>query len=98
MEVILLLVGLPIAMALIPAYIAKSKGRSFGQFLFYGLMLGPIAIIHALVMKAEAATAQSEQASKKCPAMTWIASSPSLLFTVTVSVEVEVSPWPSETV
>jgi hypothetical protein len=63
MEVIYSLVGLSIVMALIPAYIAKSKGRSFGLFLFYGLMLGPIAIIHALVMR----TAQSGQASKKCP-------------------------------
>ena len=59
MEVVYSLVGLSIAMALIPAYIAKSKGRSFGQFLFYGLLLGPIAIIHALIMKAEAL--------KKCP-------------------------------
>ena len=47
MEVIYSLVGLSIVMAVIPAYIAKSKGRSFGLFLFYGLMLGPVAIIHA---------------------------------------------------
>jgi hypothetical protein len=39
----------------------KLKGRSFSQFLVYGLMLGPIAIIHALVMKAETATAQRSQ-------------------------------------
>jgi hypothetical protein len=67
MEVIYSLVGLLIVMAVIPAYIAKSKGHSFGLFLFYGLMLGPIAIIHALVMKGETGTAQSEQGSKKCP-------------------------------
>ena len=67
MEVIYLLVGLSILMALIPAYIAKSKGRSFGQFLIYGAMLGPIAIIHALVMKGETGTAQGGDGSRKCP-------------------------------
>jgi hypothetical protein len=67
MEVIYSLVGLSILMALIPAYIAKSKGRSFGQFLFYGLMLGPVAIIHALVMKGETGDAQGGQGSKNCP-------------------------------
>ena len=67
MEVIYSLVGLLIVMALIPAYIAKLKGHSFGLFLFYGLMLGPIAIIHALLMKGETGTAQSGQGSKKCP-------------------------------
>jgi hypothetical protein len=67
MEVIYSLVGLSIVMAVIPAYIAKSKGRSFGLFLFYGLMLGPIAIIHALVMKGETGAAQGGQGSKKCP-------------------------------
>jgi hypothetical protein len=67
MEVIYSLVGLSIVMAVIPAYIAKSKGRSFGLFLFYGLMLGPIAIIHALVMKEEMGIAQGGQGSRKCP-------------------------------
>jgi hypothetical protein len=67
MEVVYSVVGLSIVMAVIPAYIAKSKGRSFGLFLFYGLTLGPIAIIHALVMQREKGTAQSLQASKKCP-------------------------------
>jgi hypothetical protein len=67
MEVIYSLVGLLIVMAVIPAYIAKLKGHSFGLFLFYGLMLGPIAIIHALLMKGETGTTQSGQGSKKCP-------------------------------
>jgi hypothetical protein len=67
MEVIYSLVGLSIVMAVIPAYIAKSKGRPFGLFLFYGLMLGPIAIIHALVMKGETGTAQGGHGSKNCP-------------------------------
>ena len=67
MEVIYSLVGLSIVMAVIPAYIAKSKGRSFGLFLFYGLMLGPVAIIHALIMRGETGTAQDGQGLKKCP-------------------------------
>src|SRR5260370_1165172 len=72
MEVLYLLIGLSVLMALIPAYIAKSKGRSFGLFLDYGAMLGPIAIIHALVMKQQTGNIQAEiypnmQASKNCP-------------------------------
>ena len=72
MEVVYLLIGLSVAMALIPAYVAKSKGRSFGQFLIYGAMLGPIAITHALVMKRQTVTTRSEihpsaEESKKCP-------------------------------
>ena len=72
MEVVYLLIGLSVAMALIPAYVAKSKGRSFGQFLIYGATLGPIAIIHALVMKRQTVTTRSEiypsgEGPKKCP-------------------------------
>ena len=39
------------AFALIPAFIAKDKGRSFGLWMFYGFCLWLIALIHALVMK-----------------------------------------------
>jgi hypothetical protein len=67
MEVIYSLVGLSIVMAVIPACIAKSKGRSFGLFLGYGLMLGPIAILHALALKGETRAAQGGQESKNCP-------------------------------
>ena len=72
MEVVYLLIGLSVAMALIPAYVAKSKGRSFGQFLIYGAMLGPIAIIHALVIERQTKTTRPEihpsrEGSKKCP-------------------------------
>jgi hypothetical protein len=67
MEVFYSLVGLSIVMAVIPAYIAKSKGHSFGLFLFYGLVLGPIAIIHALIMKGETGTAEGGEGLKKCP-------------------------------
>lgn len=63
MEAFYSLIGLTILMAVIPAYIAKIKGRSFGLFLLYGLLLGPIAIIHALIMKRE----NGGHGSKKCP-------------------------------
>jgi hypothetical protein len=72
MEVLYLLIGLSVLMAIVPAYMAKSKGRSFGLFLVYGAMLGPIAIMHALVMKQQTGNIQAEiypnlQASKNCP-------------------------------
>ena len=72
MEVVYLLIGLSVAMALIPACVAKSKGRSFGHFFIYGAMLGPIAIIHALVIKRQTVTTRPEiqqggEGSKKCP-------------------------------
>jgi ABC-type Mn2+/Zn2+ transport system permease subunit len=50
MEVVYISVA-SIAMALIPAYIARYKGRSFVQFFFYGAILGPIAIVYVLVMR-----------------------------------------------
>jgi hypothetical protein len=72
MEVAYLLIGLSVAMALIPAFVARSKGRSFGKYLMYGVMLGPIAIVHALVMKRQTVTTRSEihpsaEELKKCP-------------------------------
>jgi hypothetical protein len=38
-------------LGLIPANIAKKKGRSFGLWWLYGFLLFIIALIHALVMK-----------------------------------------------
>jgi hypothetical protein len=38
-------------LALIPANIAKNKGRSFGLWWVYGFFLFLIALIHSLVMK-----------------------------------------------
>jgi hypothetical protein len=66
MEFVYSAIGLSIAMAIIPAYIAKSRGRSFSLFLLYGLLLGPIAIIHALVLQRRTVAAES-LAAKKCP-------------------------------
>ncbi len=47
----LLSLGLAALLALIPANIAKKKGRSFGLWWFYGWMLFIVALIHSLVMK-----------------------------------------------
>lgn len=71
MEVLFLL-GLWAAVALIPAYVAQAKGRSFGGFWLYGFLLFPIAIIHAVIMKAELGSEQAESYarvhdSKACP-------------------------------
>lgn len=61
-------------LALIPAYIAESKGRSFWGFYFYGFFLFIVALIHAIMMKAEPGSAKAAEASasnvvefKKCP-------------------------------
>lgn len=60
-----LLVGM--ALALIPASIAKGKGRSFIGFWVYGILLWPIALIHALVMKDEVVAVASKRPTRKCP-------------------------------
>jgi len=55
---------------LIPAAIAKGKGRSFGLWWLYGTLLFIIALIHSLVMKADKAAIEQQQISegmKKCP-------------------------------
>jgi ribosomal protein L37AE/L43A len=72
MEALIFLVGLWAALALIPAYVARSKGRSFGGFWLYGFILWPVAIIHAVIMKAERGSEHAEQwqnvnAYRQCP-------------------------------
>lgn len=37
--------------ALIPAYIAKKKGRNFGMWYVYGLLLWIVALIHSLCLE-----------------------------------------------
>jgi hypothetical protein len=57
-------------LGLIPAMIAKSKGRSFGLWWFYGAMLFIIALPHSLIMSADKNFIESKQLSegmKKCP-------------------------------
>ena len=54
---------------LLPAVIAKGKGRSFGLWWFYGAMLFIIALPHALIMKANREAIERRQLSdgmKKC--------------------------------
>lgn len=66
MEVVLLLF-----LALIPAFIAKNKGRSFGVWYVYGVLLFIVALIHSLLIskrseiKSEADL--KEEGLKKCP-------------------------------
>ncbi len=55
---------------LVPAIIAKGKGRSFGLWWFYGAALFIIALPHALIMKANNAAIEQQQLAegmKKCP-------------------------------
>lgn len=66
MEVLLL----AILIGLIPAVIAKGKGRSFGLWWFYGAALFIVALPHALLMKANAEGIERQQVAegmKKCP-------------------------------
>jgi hypothetical protein len=61
-------VGLFVAgfLALIPANIAKSKGRSFGLWWFYGWMLFIVALVHSLLLQPDEA-AQLAVGGRKCP-------------------------------
>ena len=62
--VIVVLIGL------IPAAIAKGKGRSFGLWWFYGAMIFIVALPHALLLKPDTTAIeqqQIEQGMKKCP-------------------------------
>jgi hypothetical protein len=64
-----LLIGAAL-IGLIPAILAKSKGRSFGLWWFYGAALFIIALPHALIMKANVEAIERQQLSdgmKKCP-------------------------------
>lgn len=40
-------------LGLIPAFIAKNKGRNFWLWYFYGFMLFIVALIHSLIIKDE---------------------------------------------
>lgn len=46
-------------LGLIPANIAKKKGRSFGLWWFYGWMLFIVALPHALLMQDQSGAAQN---------------------------------------
>ena len=54
----------------IPAYIAQTKGKSFGTWYVYSILLLPIALIHSLVIKKDSAEMESRsllEGNKKCP-------------------------------
>ena len=52
---------------LIPAFIAKSKGRVFFTWWFYGYFLPPIAIIHSILIKKNDVALAEDKSLKKCP-------------------------------
>ncbi len=52
--------------ALLPAFIAKSKGRSFILWLIYGVLLPIIAVFHAILLKPNDNKLLSD-GMKKCP-------------------------------
>jgi len=58
-------------LALIPANIAKSKGRSFGLWWFYGWMLFIVALIHSLALPSDQDALDRQAADaglkRKCP-------------------------------
>ena len=62
---------LALFLGLIPAFIAKNKGRSFGVWYVYGALLFIVALIHSLLIskrpenKSEADL--KEEGLKKCP-------------------------------
>lgn len=61
---------LPILIGLIPAAIAKGKGRSFALWWFYGAALFIVALPHALIMKANTRAIEEQQLAdgmQKCP-------------------------------
>jgi hypothetical protein len=58
-----------ILIGLIPAVVARGKGRSFGLWWFYGAALFIIALPHALLLKTNAQAIEQRQLAegmKKC--------------------------------
>ena len=45
-------------LSVVPAYIAQTKGKSFGAWYVYGLFLLPISFVHSLIL---------ERDDRKCP-------------------------------
>lgn len=62
---------LSVVLGLIPAAIARSKGRSFFWFWIYGVLLFIVALPHALLAKPNVAALEaqklSDRAHRKCP-------------------------------
>lgn len=55
-----------IILGLIPAFIAKSKGRSFPLWYIYGVAIFIVALIHSIVIKKND-TAFVDEGMLKCP-------------------------------
>lgn len=59
-----------IIIGLIPALVAKNKGRSFGLWWFYGATIFIVALPHALIMRPDESTIERRRIAagmKKCP-------------------------------
>jgi len=59
-----------VLLGLIPAMIAKSKGREFALWWIYGALLFIIALPHALLLKPDRTTLEADAIAsrmKKCP-------------------------------
>ena len=59
-----------VLLGLIPAAIARGKGKSFGLWWFYGACLFIVALPHSLIMKPDTASIEAQKLSegmKKCP-------------------------------
>ena len=54
-------------LGVIPAYIARDKGYSFGRWWFYGWMLFIVAIIHILLIPDKNAPVQPVPPPRKVP-------------------------------
>ena len=57
-------------MAVVVAFVANSKGKSGGLWFFYGLVIWPIALIHAIVTPKEPEAVERQQQSEgkmRCP-------------------------------
>lgn len=65
----LLALALAMIVGLLPAYIAKSKGREFNTWWFYGALLFIIALPHAILIKPYDGTTHENLPNglKKCP-------------------------------
>jgi hypothetical protein len=62
---------LAVLLGLIPAMVAKSKGKSFGLWWLYGALLFIIALPHALIMRPDIAAVErrriAQEGQRKCP-------------------------------
>ena len=52
------------------AFIAKKRGRDFGKWLTYGILVWPVALIHSLLLKPDQNAIEKRlinEGNKKCP-------------------------------